>query len=159
MSSNSMTLRATLVLSLTAVCQFAAATDLASIRVEPLRGQSDDRARRDRYECHNWAVSQTGQVPGQRHSSESEKRRARAERVDRVITGAGIGATVGSLARATQGKNPSHGALAGGGIGAAVGALIGRKDRDEHEQAVFDDYVRALSACLEARGYELHADG
>lgn len=140
------------------VAQAAVAADLASIVAEPLRGQSADRARRDRYECHNWAVAQTGRVPGRSEQAEAAEPLARAERIDRVITGAGIGATVGGLARATQNKNPSHGVLAGGVIGAAVGALIGRDRPDDETDEVFDEYFRALSACLEARGYRLSVD-
>src|SRR5688572_14177213 len=41
----------------------AAAEDLRALEVHGLRGQSVEQARRDRYECHNWAVAQTGQAP------------------------------------------------------------------------------------------------
>src|SRR5436190_23419212 len=38
-----------------------AAEDLRALEVRGLRGQSAEQARRDRYECHNWAFAQTGQ--------------------------------------------------------------------------------------------------
>jgi hypothetical protein len=156
MSSNKVALQLVLFFGLAAAQHVSAAADLAKIQAQPERGQSDKLARRDRYECHNWAVSQTGRLPvAQDESSERDKRLARAERVERVITGAGIGATVGSLVRATQHENTSHGALAGGAIGAAVGALIGRNERDEDERAEYEDYFQALSACLERRGYRV----
>src|SRR5688572_32578196 len=37
-----------------------AAEDLRALEVRALRNQSQEQARRDRYECHNWAVAQTG---------------------------------------------------------------------------------------------------
>jgi hypothetical protein len=131
-----------------------AAVDLAAVAAVPQRGQSADQTRRDRYECHNWAVEETGSAP-RRFEPDEDSDLDRAERVDRVITGAGVGAAVGGLARATQDKNPSNGVLSGAAIGAAIGALIGRrKDRDVTDPE-FDDYFRALSACLEGRGYQV----
>jgi hypothetical protein len=131
-----------------------AATDLAAVQAVPQRGQSADQTRRDRYECHNWAVEQAGVVPprvepGERAAAD------RAERIDRVITGAGVGAAVGGVVRATQDENPSHGVLSGGAIGAVVGALIGRRKNADEPDPEFDAYFRALSACLEGRGYQV----
>src|SRR5688572_31652709 len=40
-----------------------AAEDLRALQVQGQRGQSLEQARRDRYECHNWAVAQTGESP------------------------------------------------------------------------------------------------
>jgi len=36
------------------------ATDLETLEVTAMRGQSAEQSRRDRYECYNWAVEQTG---------------------------------------------------------------------------------------------------
>lgn len=131
-----------------------AAIDLSAVDAVPRRGQSADQTRRDRYECHNWAVEETGTVP-RRAEPDEDADLNRAERVNRVITGAGVGATVGGLARATQDKNPSNGVLSGAAIGAAIGALIGRRKDREASDPEFDEYFRALSACLEGRGYDV----
>jgi hypothetical protein len=137
-----------------------AVEDLSALQVAPQRGQSADQARRDRYECHNWAVEQTGEtpiaVPARERDEPSRKERAkRAERVGRVLNGAAIGAGLGGLVRATQDENPSHGVLAGAAVGAAVAAAIGRdRERDEDaEAAAPSNYLRALTACMEGRGY------
>jgi hypothetical protein len=136
-----------------------AAEDLSTLQVTPQRGQSADQARRDRYECHNWAIEQTGEVPvavpPRERDEPSRAERRRAERADRAITGAVIGAGVGGIARGTQHKNPSNGVLAGAAVGAAVGAATGRaKDRKEEQAAPApSDYLRALTACMEGRGY------
>jgi hypothetical protein len=132
----------------------AATLDLAALEVVPQRGQSADRARRDRYECHNWAVEQTGVVPTVERT-EDEAEATRAERIARVISGASIGAGIGGLIRAVGDKDPSNGVLAGAAVGAAVGAATGRSRERAELDAESNDYLRALSACLEGRGYEV----
>jgi len=134
-----------------------AAGDPAAIEVQPGRSQTAEQMRRDRYECHLWAVEQTGTVP-QRYDAESEEHERRGERVDKVITGAGIGAAVGAIVRGndSRGRDAADGALGGAAIGAAIGAIVGRDRRDKREEAAdeaFDAYFRAISACLEGRGY------
>jgi len=136
-----------------------AAEDLAALRVDGQRGQSVEQARRDRYECHNWAVGQSGEVPpavsAADDANDDTRRSRRAERIDRAIAGAAIGAGLGGLVRATQGDDPGHGVLAGAAVGAAIGAATaeakGRRDSAADEPA--SDYLRALTACLEGRGY------
>ena len=132
-----------------------AQVDLAALKITPHRGQSADQLRRDRYECHNWAIEQTGVVPlapSQNDESEDADSEKRADRIARVLTGAAIGGTIGGLVRSTQGEDPSNGVLAGAAVGAAVGAATGRGgDQDGADEP--DDYLRALSACLEGRGY------
>jgi len=138
-----------------------AAEDLSQLHVAPQRGQSADQARRDRYECHNWAVEQTGQTPAAAPApqgdeptrDESEKR----ELASRIFNGAAIGAGLGGLVRATQNEDPANGILAGAAVGAAVGAATGHaKARREEAKAAAagpSDYLRALTACMEGRGY------
>lgn len=133
------------------MCQGAsAAVDLSTILVVPEQGQSTDQTRRDRYECHNWAVEQTGVVPG----AADEPGEAPGERAGRILSGASIGAALGGLIRGVQRKNASNGVLAGAAVGAAVGAATSRGEDKEPDPAG-DDYVRALSACLEGRGYRV----
>ena len=50
-------------LALAAALPAAAAEDLRALEVQGQRGQSLEQTRRDRYECHNWAVEQTGGSP------------------------------------------------------------------------------------------------
>lgn len=149
----------------TCAALFAAASahaelDLAALQVTPLRGQSAQLARRDRYECHNWAVEQTGFVPQAAPVRESrDERDRRAERADRALRGAALGGAIGGLVRATQDKNPANGTLAGAAVGAAIGAATTpaavRSTAVEDERD--GDYLRALSACLEGRGYSVAA--
>src|SRR5260221_4157848 len=84
-----------------------AAEDLTALRVDPQRGQSADQLRRDRYECHNWAIEQTGQAPvapsEDRVQPSDAKRDKRAERASRAILGAAIGSVVGGIAGSGRG--------------------------------------------------------
>jgi len=87
------------------------------VMVYPAHGQSADQQERDRYECHLWAVKQSGFDPSQPGVPAGE----------RVVVqpGAppGAGTAVGAVAGAILGA--AIGAIAGGGKGAAIGAGIG----------------------------------
>lgn len=136
-----------------------AAVDLAALQVAPQRGQSADQLRRDRYECHNWAVDQTGSMPSAAlEESRDAQRERRADRIARVLTGAAVGSAVGGVVRATQDKDPSNGVLAGAAVGAAVGAATSAA-RKGSEVGEPNDYMRALTACLEGRGYTVALPG
>jgi hypothetical protein len=137
-----------------------AAEDLSALRVDPQRGQSADQLRRDRYECHNWAVEQTGQTPvavaESREEPSDAKRDKRAERVDRALIGAAIGSVVGSIASSGRRHHYGDSVLAGAAVGAGVGAATAGKARDKDKTEAApqsSEYLRALSACLEGRGY------
>lgn len=158
MSSGSGVAASLLVACLAAV-PARAAVDLAALQVAPQRGQSADQLRRDRYECHNWAVDQTGSMPPAVPADDRDtKRERRAERIARVLTGAAVGSAVGGVVRAAQDKDPSNGVLAGAAVGAAVGAATS-EPRGESSAEDPGDYVRALTACLEGRGYTVTLPG
>jgi len=135
----------------------AQAAGLGDIVVMPEAGQSDEQARRDRYECHNWAVAQTGAIPAQGPGAEALTREQRAERVEKVLTGAAVGAAAGSVIRGARDyRDAGEGALGGAVLGAIAGAVIGKRQRDESEDdEVFTEYFRALDACMSGRGYSL----
>jgi hypothetical protein len=157
MSSNKPLLfGALLALSLPAV----AAEDLRALDVQGQRGQSLEQARRDRYECHNWAVEQTGEAPPAtpaRDEPRGGKRELRRERIDRAIVGAAIGGAVGSLFGNGWRRHSGDRVLAGAAAGAAIGAATAGSGREEDASAETEpsDYLRALTACLEGRGYSV----
>lgn len=148
-----------------------AAEDLSQLRVTPQRNQTAEQARRDRYECHNWAVEESGETPvavptrtrEPTRRELREERRKRAERVDKIVNGAVIGAGLGGIVRSGRDHNPAEGVLAGAAVGAAIGAAVGRdKDRDADDGADVaqpSGYLRALSACMEGRGYSIELPG
>jgi sugar (pentulose or hexulose) kinase len=136
----------------------------------PRAGQSEGRQDRDRYECHQWAVRQSGFDPSLPHTVGSPSVRVVPaggpghDIAALTVTGALVGAAV---ARPHRG---AEGALVGATIGAVAGAMsdTARAEqaqriedayaaREQRQQALLerqaDAYRRAISACLEARGY------
>ena len=129
--------------------------------VYPTKGQSQDQQNRDRYECHNWAVSQTGFDPTRAQAQSSAPPPPQGQVVRGAAGGAAIGAVGGAI-----GGNAGKGAA----IGAASGALIGGIRRHQQQQqyqaqqsqqasasaAQQNAYNRALSTCLQGRGYTVN---
>ena len=138
----------------------AGAAELGAIVAVPAAGQTADQLRRDRYECHNWVIAQNGTVPAPGPGSDAEQRERRAARVGKVVTGAAVGAAAGGVIRGAHDyREADEGALAGGVLGAIVGAVIGAKQEHDSEDDSFNEYFRALDACMTARGYELSIAG
>ena len=135
----------------------AAAEDLRALEVQGQRGQSLEQTRRDRYECHNWAVAQTGGSPPAAPAAapaDDGKAELKRERIGRAIVGAAIGGAIGGLFGDWHDANEE--VLAGAAVGAGIGAATagaGRKEAEAPEGP--SDYLRALTACLEGRGYSV----
>lgn len=148
----------------------APAPPSTQVYVYPSGGQTTDQLDRDRYECHSWAVKQSGFDP-------SEQRVAPHQRVQvvampppgaDVAAGAATGAVLGAVI--SRPREAGAGAI----IGAMAGAVMGAASQSAREQQVntvqrrYDDrdaqvtarleqqasdYRRAIGACLEGRGY------
>jgi hypothetical protein len=141
--------------------------DPRELYVYPAKGQSDEQLDRDRYECHMWAVRQTGFDPSVAQTGPAAERpRVRASRPsdtsDNVMRGAVAGAIIGSVVSSPRERG--EGALVGATAGAVIGAAASQADASTAEMrkrriAVppadprASGYTRALSACLEGRGY------
>ena len=142
----------------------------ADIYVYPTNGQSERQLDRDRYECHGWAGKQTGYDPSLQPLSSHQKLQVVAVPPDHrgAVNGAVAGAVIGA---AVSGPHDSaEGAVVGAVAGAVIGAatdsarareaagLASRQSAAEQaEQARLEkqayDYRRAITACLEGRGY------
>jgi hypothetical protein len=124
-----------------------------NLYVYPSRGQSQEQQDRDRYECHNWAVGQTGfdptrlPAPGSAAAPQTHGSSANLE-----------GAAIQALGGALGGE---------GSIGGAANALAGQVSRQGQGSAVssqqaspyaaqMDGYKRAQIACLQGRGYTVN---
>ncbi|MGA2843122.1 MAG: glycine zipper family protein [Steroidobacteraceae bacterium] len=137
-----------------------------TVFVYPNNGQSAEQTDRDRYECHLWAVQQTGVDPS----------RADANPYERVVvqpaTPPGANTAAGAVTGAILGAIIAGPRAAGAGLvlGGATGAIVGsaadanaqQQARQTQQQinmnasqgrARADSYRRALGACLEGRGY------
>ena len=138
----------------------------------PMQGQTTDQQSRDHYECYNWAIQQTGFDPSK--SSIPSERRVKVvpmpppghDTIALSIAGAVLGALIAGPRHAGQG------ALIGAGSGALFGAAsdvtrqqyaeqmeeaYARSDQalDTQYEGKARDFRRAMSACLEGRGYSV----
>ena len=134
----------------------------------PQNGQSPDQQSRDRYECSEWAVHQTGfdptapSVPAQYRVVASGPPPGTGTAVG-AIAGAVIGAAISP--RWDRGAGAVFGGLTGAMIGSASDAQRAQNNQiqmSEAEQQQYaamaqkaSDYRRALSACLGGRGYSV----
>jgi len=140
------------------------------IFVYPNNGQTPEQTDRDRYECHVWAVQQTGVDPSRPDASPYERV------VVQPAAPPGTGTAVGAIGGAILGSILAGPRNAGAGLvlGAATGAIVGTAaDASAQAQAQqinqasaaqaaqaaaagrarADSYHRALGACLQGRGY------
>lgn len=139
----------------------------------PMAGQSAEQQDRDRFECYNWAVKQTGFDPSQSRSVPRE--RVEIVPVPPPGTHTAVGAATGAVIGAAVA--PRHDTIEGAVVGAVAGAVIGaasdtarqeqaaqvqeRYDRRQDAQSVAHaerqarDFRRAMGACLEGRNYSV----
>jgi hypothetical protein len=150
-------------------------TSVVSSRVYfyPMAGQSAEQQDRDRFECYNWAVKQTGFDPNQSRSVPRE--RVEIVPVPPPGTHTAVGAATGAVVGAAVA--PRHDTLEGAVVGAVAGAVIGaasdasrqeqaaqiqeRYDRRQDAQSVARaeqqarGFRNAMGACLEGRNYSV----
>ena len=134
----------------------------------PAEGQSRDQQERDEFECFRWARDQTGFDPMATPTATSAPPSQEATRGGAgrgAVAGGAAGAIIGGIAGGRSGAG--RGALIGGGSGALLGGMRRESQRNqqqqernqwEREQAANyqrgrNDFNRALSACMSARGY------
>ncbi|MDO6459603.1 hypothetical protein Q4485_02745 [Granulosicoccaceae sp. 1_MG-2023] len=149
--------------------EVAPEVDTADVAAYPLLGQSQRQIRQDRYECYLWAVEQSGYDPATETGTVevSGSSAAVPPGGSATVSGTVTGATVGAL------MSGPHRGGAGVAVGALVGALAGASvdaDRQARAEAAENRYKasavaaenrriaayrRALSACLDARGYSV----
>lgn len=131
----------------------------AELYIYPNKGQSAEKQSRDRYECHGWAVQQTGFDPTMAEATQSPPPPPPR---GGVFKGATRGAAVGAIGGAIGG-DAGKGAAIGAATGGVVGGMRQRQQAQGQQQAQANEaaqqqsasaaYTRALSACLSGRGY------
>jgi OmpA family protein len=140
----------------------------SDIYIYPAKGQSQAQEDKDRYECHSWAVQQTGFDPSkpQTYAGNSDKSQAYKPSQPHVLKGAARGAALGSVGGAITG-NAGKGAAAGAAMGGLAGGFRRRDERlDQSNQRAAASgnaatsqgaaYNRAMAACLQGRGYTVN---
>ena len=123
--------------------------------IYPAKGQSQKQQDKDEWECHKWAVQQSGVDPVALASDDyTDKTYTRWGFLPGAVAGGALGAIGGTIAKDT-GK--------GAAIGAAIGGLLGQASRDKGIQDYQDEqnakkklmrnYNRAYESCIVGRGY------
>ena len=133
--------------------------------IYPAKGQSQEKQDKDRYECHTWAVKQTGYDPSNPQAGVASAPVPQTYQPSQphVLKGAGRGAALGAVGGAITG-NAGKGAAAGAAMGGLAGGFKRRDERigqanqqqaavQSAQQGQRNTYQRAMAACLEGRGY------
>jgi hypothetical protein len=131
----------------------------AGMVVYPAKGQSAEQQQKDEFECHQWAVQQTGYDPT-RAPQAPQQQTTQSGRP--VVGGAAGGALVGAGIGSLSGK-AGRGMAIGAGVGALAGGAKRRQQQQqqaavnqqaqEAQQVQIDRYNKAKHACLEGKGY------
>ena len=136
--------------------------------IYPAKGQSQALQDKDRYECHSWAVKQTGFDPSRPSTAvaSSDQPKPYQPSQPHVVKGAARGAALGAVGGAITG-NAGKGAAAGAAMGGVAGGFRRVDERrqqagQQHANAQAADnngrnsYNRAMAACLQGRGYTVN---
>ena len=145
---------------------------LTQVYFYPKEGQTNEQQSRDHYECYNWAVKQTGFDPGQSEIPTNQRVRVVPmpppghDTATLAIAGAVLGALIGGPRHAVGGAliGASGGAIAGAASDSARMESARQQEeayaardgaRDAQLEAKAHGFRRAMSACLEGRGYSV----
>lgn len=147
---------------------------ITDIYAYPQNNQTPDQQERDRFECNNWAVKQTGFDPSGPNVPPHDRYRVVAAGPapgSGTAVGAFTGAVLGALIAGP--RNAGAGLVGGAIAGGVIGTAAEQQQRAEAEQqaqnindardsravAAMDsraaNYRRAMGACLEGRGYSV----
>ena len=138
----------------------------------PLHGQSAKQQDQDRYHCYLWAKQQTGFDPSAPQLAPHQRLQVVSDPAPGSDTAAGAiaGAVIGAMIAGPH--DSAEGAIVGAMTGAMMGAAAdtARQQEAEQLQSYYDqrtaqrnahieqkasNYRRAMTACLEGRGYSV----
>ena len=130
----------------------------ADLMVYPAKGQSTEQQSKDRYECHAWAVKQSGFDPSTAQAAPANPQpQQRGEVLRGGARGAAAGAAIGAIA-GNAGKGAAIGATAGG-LRKGFQKIDNNRNAQSQPAASAtgqDAYNRAIAACLSGRGYSVN---
>ena len=140
---------------------------ISQVYAYPQHGQTPEQQDRDHYECSTWATQQTGfdpSAPGVPPHDRVQVVSAAPPPGTNTAIGAVAGAIIGAAIAPRWQAAPA--ALAGAVVGGAIGSSADAANAQATRTVVVQDrraaaaqeqqalsYRRAISACLDARGY------
>lgn len=127
---------------------------ISSAYVYPFKNQTQEQQTQDCYECHSWAVQQTGYDPSRAYPNNSTYLDPQPSRSSQphVLRGAERGSALGAVGAAITG-NAGKGAAAG----AAMGGLAGGFRKLDQSRANGSATAVSPAAIEYGRGYRLAA--
>ncbi len=138
-----------------ATALFATAS-LAQQFVYPAKGQSAEQQKKDEYECHQWAVQQTGFDPTKPVTTTAPAPAPAAPTKGAGVKGAVTGAVVGEVVSDNAGAGAAAGAVAARSQSRRQNAAQAQQQQQaaaQQTQQKQASYGKARSVCLEGRGY------
>lgn len=145
-------------------------TSNAEMFIYPKEGQSKEKQEMDEFQCHKWAVGQTGVDPMKQQPAPVAQVQPQTQSRKRggLLRGAGRGAALGAVGGAIAG-DAGKGAAIGAGVGALGGAMRrrqnernqmeaqqqGQQQAAQQNQTQVQRYNKAKSVCLKGRGYSV----
>jgi len=146
----------------TAMAAFTASLAHAQQFVYPSKGQSPEQQKKDEYECHQWAVQQTGVDPTkpqqQAAAPSGPPTTATGTTPGAGVRGAARGAVVGEIVGGDAGAGAAAGAMAARAQSRRQNAAAQQQASQQQQQATGAQqasYGKARAACLEGRGYSV----
>jgi len=130
--------------------------------IYPSKGQTQEQENRDKYECYQWAVSQSGFDPSKPSATSMSPQQQQGQAVHGAARGAAVGAVGGTIAGDEVGARAAGGAARGGVIGAIRRRREKREAEQEQAQAQAagangqEAYNRAFASCMQGRGYSVN---
>ena len=133
----------------------------------PNQGQSQEQQDKDQFECFNWSKQQSGFDPMAVPTASAPPPQDQSTGPG-LLGGAAVGAGAGAIGGAIGG-NTGKGAAIGAAAGGLLGGLRSNRQKNNNQQARQDwerqqaaqyqqarnNYNRAYSACMTARGYTI----
>jgi len=138
----------------------------ADMYIYPSRGQSEKQQEKDKWECHEWAVKQTGVDPTRvAQEATAAETYTNREAHPHLLGGAGRGAALGAVGGAIAG-DAGKGAAIGAAAGGMASVLRARREAElqhqynrnlaDHHSDQLQQYDRAFATCLQGRGYTVN---
>jgi hypothetical protein len=132
-----------------------------NLMVFPANGQSQQQQKIDEFDCYVWAMERSGVDP--LNLPKVEAAPTPSGPTGAAVGGAARGAAAGLAIGAVAG-NAGRGAAIGATAGAIGGRSAGRQaqqqqrnqaqaNANKEQQAIWDSFVRAFSACISGKGY------
>lgn len=134
----------------------------------PNQGQSQEQQEKDQFECFNWSKQQSGFDPMAVPTTSAPVPQGQSTGPG-LLGGAAIGGGAGAIGGAVLGGGAGKGALLGAGLGGLLGGLTSSSQKNSNKKAQKDwerqqtaqyqqarnNYNRAYSGCMTARGYTI----